>query len=169
MKQPEIHSSVYLAPGARVMGDVALAAGCGIWYNAVLRGDLCAISVGENTNIQDCCVLHTDAHHALTVGAGCTVGHGTVLHGCAVGDNTLVGMGSVVLSGAVIGSDCMVGAGSLVTGRLRVPAGSLVLGNPARVVRALTEEEIEQNRFSCRQYLGLADAAKKRQAAEDNA
>lgn len=161
MEQPKIHPSVYLAPGARVVGKAALGAGCGVWYNAVVRGDLCAITVGENTNIQDCCVLHTDARHSLTVGAGCTVGHGAILHGCTVGGNTLIGMGSTVLSGAVIGSDCVVGAGSLVTGKLVVPDGSLVLGSPARVVRPLTEAEIEQNRFSCRQYCTLAENARR--------
>lgn len=162
MKKPVIDSGAFLAPGAKVMGDVTLAAGCNIWYNAVIRGDLRAISVGENTNIQDCCVLHTDAGHTLSVGAGCTVGHGAVLHGCKVGNNTLIGMGSTVLSGAEIGDDCIVGGGSLVTGKLQAPAGSMILGNPAKVVRPLTEKEIESNRFSCRQYLGLAELARER-------
>lgn len=160
MTEPTIHSSVYLAEGARVIGNVTLGSGCGVWYNAVLRGDLCAITVGDNTNIQDCCVLHTDARHALHVGQGCTVGHGTVLHGCTVGDNTLVGMGSTVLSGAEIGSNCLVGAGSLVTGSMKAPDGMLLLGSPAKVIRSLTEQELAANRFSMRQYCDLAGAAK---------
>lgn len=160
LKKPEIAPGVYRAEGVRVVGDVHIAADCSLWYNAVVRGDLRTITVGPRTNIQDCCVLHTDARHCLTVGEGCTIGHGTVLHGCQVGDNTLIGMGSTVLSGAVIGRDCIVGAGSLVTGKLVAPDGSLVLGNPAKVIRPLTEAEIESNRFSCRQYMGLAAEAK---------
>lgn len=159
MTRPD-NEGVYFAPGAVAVGDVTLGEGCSVWYNAVLRGDLRTITVGARTNIQDCCVLHTDAHHCLQVGEGCTVGHGTVLHGCTVGDNTLVGMGSTVLSGAQIGPDCVVGAGSLVTGKLCAPRGSLVLGSPARVVRPLTEQEIENNRFSCRQYMQLAEKRK---------
>jgi carbonic anhydrase/acetyltransferase-like protein (isoleucine patch superfamily) len=166
MIKPNLHASVYRAAGVRLVGDVTVAADCSLWYNAVLRGDLRSIRVGEKTNIQDCCVLHTDARHELSVGSGCTVGHGAVLHGCQVGDNTLIGMGSVVLSGAKIGSGCIVGAGSLVTGHMDAPDGSLILGSPARVVRPLTEEEIESNRFSCRQYMQLAQKAKKE---EENA
>lgn len=163
MKKPTIDSTAFLAPGAKVMGDVTLACGCSVWYNAVIRGDLRTITVGENTNIQDCCVLHTDAGNNLTVGAGCTVGHGAVLHGCEIGSNTLIGMGSTVLSGAKIGADCIVGGGSLVTGKLHAPDGSMILGNPAKVVRPLSLEEIESIHFSCRQYLGLADLARQRE------
>ena len=123
------------------------------WYNAVLRGDDGAITVGENTNIQDCAVLHEETH----VGAGCTIGHGAVVHGCTVGDNVLIGMGATVLNGARIGDDCIVGAGALVTGKMDAPAGSMILGSPAKVVRELTEAEIQENRESAREYLKLAE------------
>ena len=144
---------VLICDGAKVSGDVTLGKGVTIWYNAVLRGDDGAITVGEGTNIQDCAVLHEETH----VGAGCTIGHGAVVHGCTVGDNVLIGMGAVVLNGAKIGDDCIVGAGALVTGKMDAPAGSMILGNPAKVVRPLTEAEIENNRSSARGYLKTAE------------
>lgn len=144
--------NVLIAEGAAVCGDVTLGKGVNIWFNAVLRGDDGAISVGENTNIQDGAVLHEETR----VGRGCTVGHSAVVHGCTVGDNTLIGMGAVVLTGAKVGSDCIVGAGALVTGKTDIPDGSLAVGSPARVVRLLTAEEIESNRASMREYLEFA-------------
>ena len=145
---------VLICEGARVSGDVTLGRGVNIWYNAVLRGDDGAITVGEDTNIQDCAVLHEET----AVGRGCTIGHGAVVHGCTVGDNVLIGMGAVVLNGARIGDDCIVGAGALVTGKMDAPAGSMILGSPAKVVRPLTEAEIESNRHSARGYLETAAA-----------
>lgn len=144
--------SVLLAEGARVSGDVTLGREVNIWYNAVLRGDDGAIVVGEGTNIQDCAVLHEET----TVGRGCTIGHGAIVHGCTVGDNTLVGMGAVILNGARIGSNCIVGAGALVTGKMDAPDGMMILGSPAKVVRPLTEAEIESNRASAQGYLEAA-------------
>ena len=123
-----------------------------IWYNAVLRGDDGAIVVGEGTNIQDCAVLHEET----TVGRGCTIGHGAIVHGCTVGDNTLVGMGAIILNGARVGSNCIVGAGALVTGKMDAPDGMMILGSPAKVVRPLTEAEIESNRASAQGYLEAA-------------
>ena len=143
---------VLICEGARVSGDVTLAKGVNIWYNAVLRGDDGAITVGEGTNIQDCAVLHEETH----VGAGCTIGHGAIVHGCTVGDNSIVGMGATLLDFAKIGKNCLVGAGALVTGGMDAPDGSLVLGNPAKVVRPLTEAEIESNRESAQGYLHAA-------------
>ena len=145
--------SVLLAEGARVSGDVTLGREVNIWYNAVLRGDDGAIVVGEGTNIQDCAVLHEET----TVGRGCTIGHGAIVHGCTIGDNVLIGMGATVLNGARIGDDCIVGAGALVTGKMDAPAGSMILGSPAKVVRPLTAEEIEDNRISARGYLHSAE------------
>ncbi len=144
--------SVLLAEGARVSGDVTLGREVNIWYNAVLRGDDGAIVVGEGTNIQDCAVLHEET----TVGRGCTIGHGAIVHGCTVGDNTLVGMGAIILNGARIGSNCIVGAGALVTGKMDAPDGMMILGSPAKVVRPLTEAEIESNRASAQGYLEAA-------------
>ena len=145
--------NVMIAEGASVVGDVTLAKGVSIWYNAVLRGDEGAITVGENTNIQDGAILHEETR----VGAGCTVGHNAIVHGCTVGDNTLIGMGAIVLNGAKIGNDCIVGAGALVTGKMDAPDGSMILGSPAKVVRQLTEAEIEGIRGSCKGYLHLVE------------
>ncbi len=144
--------SVLLAEGARVSGDVTLGREVNIWYNAVLRGDDGAIVVGEGTNIQDCAVLHEET----TVGRGCTIGHGAIVHGCTVGDNTLVGMGAIILNGARVGSNCIVGAGALVTGKMDAPDGMMILGSPAKAVRPLTEAEIESNRASAQGYLEAA-------------
>lgn len=147
---------VFIADGAVVVGDVTLGKGVSVWYNAVLRGDEGAIAVGPDTNIQECAVLH----EATRVGAGCTIGHGAIIHGCTVGDNTLVGMGAVLLNGARLGRDCIVGAGALVTGGTDAPDGSLLLGSPARVVRPLTEAEIEANRVSAEDYRRLTAACR---------
>ena len=143
---------ILIAEGAVVVGDVTLGKGVSVWYNAVIRGDQGPIRIGENTNIQECAVLHETA----TIGAGCTIGHGAIVHGCTVGDNTLIGMGAIVLTGARIGNNCLVGAGALVTGKMDVPDGSLVLGNPAKVIRPLTAAEIAENVASRDEYLDMA-------------
>ena len=144
---------VLICDGACVVGDVELGRGVSVWYNAVIRGDKGPIRVGEDTNVQDCVVMH----NRTTVGKGCTLGHSAIVHGCTIGDNCLIGMGAVVLDGAKIGDNCLVGAGSLVTGKMDAPAGSMILGSPAKVVRPLTEEEIEDIRESRREYLELAE------------
>ena len=154
--KPNIDESVLLCSGAAVVGDVTLGKHVSVWYNAVLRGDEGAIKVGDNTNIQDRAVMHEET----TVGAGCTIGHGAIVHGCTVGDNVLIGMGATVLNGAKIGDNCIVGAGALVTGKMDAPAGSMILGCPAKVVRPLTEAEIEGNRESARGYCHLAESYK---------
>ena len=145
--------NVLIAEGASVTGDVRLAKGVSIWYGAVLRGDMGPITVGADTNIQDGAILHEET----VVGRGCTIGHGAIVHGCTVGDNVLIGMGATVLNGAKIGDNCIVGAGALVTGKMDAPAGSMILGSPAKVVRLLTEAEIESNRESAREYCHQAD------------
>ena len=149
--------TVMIAEGARVGGDVTLGKYVNIWYNAVLRGDEGAITVGEETNIQDGAVLHEET----VVGKGCTIGHNAIVHGCTVGDNTLVGMGAIILNGARVGSNCIVGAGALVTGKMDAPDGVMLLGSPAKVVRPLTEAEIESNRASARGYLHAAEQYRK--------
>ncbi len=151
--KPKFDESVFVCPGAAIVGDVTLGKNVNVWYNAVLRGDDGTIKVGDNTNVQDCAVLHEEA----TVGSGCTIGHGAIVHGCTVGDNVLIGMGATVLNGAKIGDNCIVGAGALVTGKMDAPAGSMILGSPAKVVRPLTEAEIESNRESAREYCHQAD------------
>lgn len=144
--------TVLICEGARVTGNVTLGRGVNIWYNAVLRGDEGAITVGPDTNIQDGAVLHEET----AVGAGCTIGHNAIVHGCTVGDNTLIGMGAILLNGARVGSNCIVGAGALVTGKMDAPDGVMLLGSPAKIVRPLTAEEIESNRVSARDYLSAA-------------
>ncbi len=150
----EINTKVYIAPSAVVTGEVTLENNVNIWHGAVLRGDSGRIFVGENSNIQDNCVLHEQT----TVGKNCTVGHGAILHGCTIGNNSLVGMGAIVLNGAVIGENCMIGAGALVTGKMNAPDGSLILGNPATVVKPLTPEQIEYIRKDAEDYVSLAKA-----------
>ncbi len=153
--------NVLIAEGASVPGDVRLAKGVSIWYGAVLRGDMGPITVGTDTNIQDEAILHEET----VVGRGCTIGHGAIVHGCTVGDNTLIGMGAIVLNGAKIGSDCIVGAGALVTGKMDAPDGSMILGSPAKVVRPLKPEEIEGNRAAMEEYLEAAAQYRKEQEA----
>ena len=141
-KLRESDENVLICEGAVVVGDVRLAKGVSVWYNAVLRGDSGPITVGENTNIQDCAVLH---------------GETTVGHGCTIGNNVLVGMGAVVLDRAKIGDNCIIGAGAVVTGKMDAPAGSMILGSPAKVVRPLTEEEIAGIHESMEEYVENAE------------
>lgn len=159
MKTPAIPASVYLAPGAQAVGDVTLGERSSLWHNAVLRGDCAPITVGERTNIQDGAVVHCSAGAPTVIGSGVTVGHGAILHSCTVGDETLIGMGAIVLDGAVVGSHCLVGAGALVTPRTVIPEGSLAVGSPARVKRPLTAEEIGELRENAAEYLDLAAKA----------
>ena len=146
---------VYIAKNATVVGDVALGENVSIWYGAVLRGDSGKITLGDGTNVQDNCVLH----EKTTIGKNCTIGHGAIVHGCTVGDNCTIGMGAILLNGAVIGNDCIVGAGALVTGKMNAPDGSLVLGNPAKVTKELTREQIQGNARSAEHYVELAKHA----------
>ncbi len=157
-KKP-VTAGAYVAPGAVVTGDVVLEPDANIWYGAVLRGDLGAIRVGRGSNIQDNCVLH----EAVTIGQNCTVGHGAIVHGCTIGDGCLVGMGAIILNGAVLEEGCLVGAGALVTGKIHAPAGSLVLGSPAKVVRELTQEEKQASLEDARMYIELAQAQLEKQ------
>ena len=147
--------AAFIAPNATVVGDVALGNDVGIWYGAVLRGDQGCITVGEGSNIQDNCVIHKKTD----IGCHCSIGHGAVVHGCTIGDNTVVGMGAVILTGAVIGENCIVGAGAVVPGKTNAPAGSVLLGNPAKVVKQATAEMIAGNRENALEYVLLAKAS----------
>ena len=147
---------VFVAPDAHVVGRVQLGAEVGIWFGAVLRGDVADIAVGARTNVQDGAVLHADAGFPLEIGEGCTIGHRAIVHGCTIGDNSLIGMGATVLNGARIGRDCLVGAGALVTEGKAFPDGSLILGVPAKVVRALDAAAIEGLRRSAEHYVANA-------------
>ncbi len=143
----------WIAPDATVIGDVRLSPGVGIWFGAVLRGDQEPIVIGADTNVQEHSVFHTDHGYPLTVGAGCTIGHRAILHGCTIGDNVLVGMGAIVLNGARIGRDSLVGAGAMVTEGKDIPPGSLVLGMPGKVVRSLSVDEIARNQAAAGHYV----------------
>ena len=149
-------ADVVILPGAVVTENVTLGPGCSVWFNAVLRGDGGPISAGRGCNFQDCCVLHSDKG-PTTLGDYVSVGHGAIVHGASVGDNTIVGMGATLLDFAKIGKNCMVGAGSLVTGKMDAPDGSLVLGNPARVVRPLTQKEIADLRANAEHYAEIKE------------
>jgi len=153
---PDVHPSVFVADSARVIGRVTLAEDASVWFGAVLRGDTDPITVGRGSNIQDGSVLHADIGYPLTIGAHVTVGHQVMLHGCTIGDESLIGIGAVVLNGARIGRNCLVGARALVTEGKSFPDGTLILGSPAKVVRALTAEEIEGLRWSARHYIDNA-------------
>ena len=144
-----------IAPNATVVGDVTLGENVSIWYGAVLRGDSGKITVGDGTNIQEKCVLHEET----TIGKNCTIGHCAIVHGCNIGDNTLVGMGAIILDGARIGSNCIVGAGALVTGKMDAPDGSVILGSPAKIVKEISPEQIDGNRHSAEHYMELAQKA----------
>jgi carbonic anhydrase/acetyltransferase-like protein (isoleucine patch superfamily) len=153
---PKIADSAWVADSAQVMGDVELAEDASIWFGVVIRGDTETIRIGRGSNIQDLSVLHADHGMPLTVGEDVTVGHQVMLHGCTVGDGSLIGIGAVVLNGAKIGKGCLVGAGSLVTEGKEFPDGSMILGSPAKVVRQLTPEQLEGLRQSAKHYVDNA-------------
>ena len=140
---PEISSDSWVAPNAIIIGKVKLEKNSSIWFNAVLRGDIEKIVIGENSNIQDGSVLHTDPGCPLTVGKGVTVGHMVMLHGCEISDDTLIGIGSTILNKAKIGKNCIIGANTLVTENKVIPDNSLVLGSPGKVIRKVTDDEIK--------------------------
>ena len=150
---PQLDPESWVAPNATVIGHVHLRRNASLWWNVVARGDNDPITIGENSNVQDGSVLHTDVGVPLNIGANCTIGHMVMLHGCTIGENSLVGIGSVILNRAVIGKDCIVGANSLVAEGKVFPDGVLILGSPAKVVRPLRPAEIEQLRSSALHYV----------------
>lgn len=152
-KIPEVDSSAYVDETATVTANVTLAKDTSVWPGASLRGDEDAIFVGEGSNIQDCAVLHTDIGKPCRVGRGVTVGHSAILHGCTVGDNSLIGMGAVILNGSVIGAESLIGAGTLITENKTFPDGVLIIGRPGRILRELTDEEKAAIRANARRYI----------------
>jgi carbonic anhydrase/acetyltransferase-like protein (isoleucine patch superfamily) len=154
---PEIHPSAWIAPDAQIIGRVRIGPRASVWFGAVLRGDNEWIDLGEATNIQELSCLHTDWGFPLTIGAGCTIGHKAMLHGCTVGSNSLVGMSATVLNGARIGPDSLVGAGSLVTEGKSFEARSLIMGSPAKAVRSLDDDGVARLRRSAEHYANNAD------------
>jgi carbonic anhydrase/acetyltransferase-like protein (isoleucine patch superfamily) len=153
---PDVDASAYITDSASVIGNVHLAANTSIWFGAALRGDNELISIGEGSNVQECAVLHTDMGYPLVVGKNVTIGHQAMLHGCTVGDGSLIGIQAVVLDGAVIGKNCLVAAGALVTSGKIFPDNSLIMGSPAKAVRELTQEQINDIQRGVTTYIERA-------------
>ena len=155
--QPVIPKSAYVEDTAVVIGDVILGEQCSVWFNAVIRGDVHYIRIGDRTNVQDLCMLHvTHETHPLVIGSDVTIGHSVVLHGCTIKDRVLIGMGAIIMDGAVIGEDSVVGAGALVTENKIVPPRSLLLGSPAKVIRPVNAKELGWIRESAQNYIKYA-------------
>lgn len=161
MNMPKLHKSVYIAPGAQIVGDVTIEENASVWYNAVIRGDAAPIRIGCGSNIQDGCILHVDEGMPLTIEDGVTIGHGAILHSCRIESQSLIGMGAILLNGCHVGKDCIIGAGALLTQGTRIPDGTLALGSPAKVIRPLTDQEKESIRNNGEEYIRLGKSALK--------
>ena len=155
-KHPDTKKASFIAPDSAILGDVTLAEGTSVWYGAVIRGDLDTITIGKNSNVQDNCTLHGDRGYPITLGESVSIGHNAVVHGATVGDNTVIGMGSVLLNGCVIGKNSIVGAGAVVSGGAHFPDGSLIVGIPAKAISDLHPVQIEHNRENAETYCKLA-------------
>ncbi len=152
-RTPQIHPTAWVADSAQLIGLVELHENASVWFNAVLRGDNEPIIIGANSNVQETCVMHTDMGHPLTIGQWVTIGHQVMLHGCTIGDGSLIGIQSVILNGAKIGRNCLIGAGSIITEGKEIPDNSLVMGAPGKVVRQLTETDAQRLRQSAESYV----------------
>ena len=159
-----IDKSVFIAEGARVVGNVEIARDSSVWYNAVIRADSNSVKIGERSNVQDNAVIHTSKNFGVVIGDNVTIGHGAIVHGCTVGNNVMIGMGAIILDGAVIEENSIIGAGTLITGGKTIPAGSLAFGNPFRIVRGLTEQEIKSVSDNAQSYV---DEAKNYKSLDD--
>ena len=153
MIKPKIDSTAFIAKGAAVYGNVTLGKESNVWYNATIRSVDDPIIIGDGTNIQDNAVVHTDKGYVVEIGSLVTIGHGAIIHGCCIGDNSLIGMGAIILNGAKIGTNCIVGAGALVTKNTVIPDNSLVLGSPAKVIRKVTPTEIQSSIDNAKLYI----------------
>lgn len=156
-----INESVFVADGAKIIGDVEIGEGSSVWFNAVIRADSDKVRIGENSNVQDNAVIHTSENFGVLIGDNVTIGHGAIIHGCTIKDNVIVGMGAIVLNGAIIEENCIIGAGALVTEGKVISSGSLAFGNPCKVVRALTEDEIFSITNNAKSYVNKANEYKK--------
>lgn len=154
-KTPCVDSEALVFDSVELLGDVTIASGVSVWPGAVLRGDSAAITVGSGSNVQDNAVVHVSHGYPARIGKGVTVGHGAIVHGCTVEDNVLIGMGAIILDGAVIGSGTIIGAGALVSQEKIIPPGSLVVGVPGKIVRELTNDEIQSIRDNADEYMNL--------------
>jgi carbonic anhydrase/acetyltransferase-like protein (isoleucine patch superfamily) len=154
--RPDIADNAYVAPSAQIIGNVKMADHSSVWFGAVIRGDNDLIEIGARTNIQDNSVLHTDPGIPLVIGDGVIVGHRVMLHGCKIGENTLIGIGATILNGAVIGKNCIIGAHSLITEGKVIPDGSMVVGSPGRIIKSLTEQHFQMLRINSEVYVANA-------------
>lgn len=157
-RTPEISAAAFVAPCAKIMGAVTLAPLSSVFYGSILRGDIQTITIGEGTNIQDGTIIHLADEYGVEIGSYCTVGHGAMIHACKIGNETLIGMRATILDGAEIGDHCLIAAGSVVTPRTIIPAGSMVMGAPAKVKRPLTDSEIAGLRPWAEKYISVAKA-----------
>jgi len=154
-KSPQIDESAFVAENATIIGDVTIGRNVSIWYNTVLRGDVAPIVIGDNTSIQDGTVIHCDIGISTIVGENVTIGHGVMLHACEIGNNVLVGIGAIVLNQAVVGKNTIIGAGSIVTPRTKIPARSMALGTPAKVIKKIDQEEVKNLKVHADEYVKL--------------
>lgn len=157
---PDVHPTAWVSDNAQVMGRVTLAEDASVWFGVVIRGDTSTIAIGKGSNVQDNSVLHADVGMPLVIGEGVTVGHQVMLHGCTVGNHSLIGIGAIVLNGAKIGNNCLVGAGALVTEGKEFPDGSMIIGSPAKAVRMLSPEQMEGLKMSAKHYVDNANRYK---------
>lgn len=155
-QQVKCEESVFIAPGAQVVGDVTLKARSSVWFNAVLRADYSQITIGKGSNVQDGCIIHVDPGKPCVIGENCVLGHAAIAHGCTIGENTLIGMRATVMNNAIIGKNCIIGSHSLITEGKVIPDNSLVMGSPGKVVRQLSIEEVEGIRQNALRYSELA-------------
>ncbi len=160
-KTPDIDKAAFIAPSADIVGDVVLGEDSSVWFNATIRADLAPIRIGRGTNIQDNCVVHVDEDTPTTIGENVTVGHNAILHGCSVGNNSLVGMGAIILNNAKIGNESVVGAGALVTENKQFPDRSLIIGSPAKALRTLRDEDVERLKGAAASYREKAEHTRK--------
>ena len=161
IKKPILNNPAFIAESADIYGNVQIEEECSVFFHATIRSENNLIHIGRRTNIQDGCVLHTDTGFDMNIGESCTIGHGAILHGCEIGDETLIGMGAIILNGAKIGKHCIIGAGAMVTQGKVIPDGSLVVGAPGKVIRQVSDEDIRANMESADGYVeeGYAYAA----------
>ena len=155
-----IDKSVFIADGAKVIGNIEIGKDSSVWFNAVIRADLDEVKIGDNSNVQDNAVIHTSDGFGVSIGDNVTIGHGAIIHGCTIKDNVMIGMGAIVLNGAVIEENCIIGAGALVPQGKVIPAGSLAFGNPVKIVRQLTDKEIESIKDNAISYVNEANEYK---------
>ncbi|MBO5999648.1 MAG: gamma carbonic anhydrase family protein [Lachnospiraceae bacterium] len=165
-KRASVDPSVYVADGARIIGNAVIGADSSVWYNAVIRADSDSITIGMATNIQDNAVLHTDEKHPIRIGSYVTVGHGAILHGCTIGDNSIIGMGAIIMNDAVIGNNCIIGAGALITQGTEIPDGWMAYGSPAKPVKKL--DLITRSRLSKNAKIYVKEARQAKEETEES-